>query len=212
MLFDLTVLESAVQEWQMNQDTSSNPQVDVSFAGMSDLLSIPDGNDAEHKAKLQQELTFLVTLCNPIDWSANGFAWPYYVGAAHEYGQYHYGFAYLREACEKAGLGDVLTIKDEDIDNILFDMVLTPEQNEAFAYDGTFYEGVTKWIDTTDTKIVFIYGDSDPWYSLRMHDTDNPNVKMFVNSKKPHNVRIADFDEATLQEMAGVVKDALFAE
>ena len=211
MLFDMVVLEAGTQEWQMNQEVSSNPQIDISFEGMRNLLAMPDTNDEEHQAKLQQELVFLFTLGSPTDWSVNGLAWPYYVGAAKEYGQYHYGFAYLREVCEKAGLGDVLTIKDADIDNIVFNMVLTPEQNEAFAYDGTFYEGVTQWVDTTGAKVVYIYGNSDPWYSMRMHDTDNPNVKIYTNNQKPHTVRITDFDEATMKEIVGFVNDALFA-
>ena len=71
------------------------------------------------------------------------------------------------------------------------------------------YQGVTKWIDTSEAKIMFIYGSSDPWYSLRMHDTDNPNVKMFVSDTKPHTVRIMDFDEATMQEMGTFVSEAI---
>ena len=88
-------------------------------------------------------------------------------------------------------------------------MVFTPEQQQAIAYDGAFYEGVTKWIDTTDAKIIFVYGNSDPWYSVRMHDTDNPNVKMYVSNTKPHGVRITDFDQATVQEFGTFAKAAL---
>ena len=56
---------------------------------------------------------------------------------------------------------------------------------------------------------MFIYDNSDPWYSLRMHDTDNPNVKMFVSDTKPHTVRMMDFDEATMQEMGTFVSEAV---
>ena len=209
LLFDLAVSELAVQEWQANQEESSNPQADLSFAGMKEILAMPEGTDDEKNAKLQAELTFLYFLASPSDWAANSIAWPYYVGAAKEYGQYHYDFSYLREACEAAGLGDVLTVKPEDEDGFLFKMVLTPEQQQAFAYDGAFYEGVTKWVDSTDAKVMFIYGDSDPWYSLRMHDTDNPNVKIFVNDVKPHSVRITDFDQATIQEIGAFASEAI---
>lgn len=208
-LFDLAVAELAVQEWQSNQETSSNPSVDVSFEGMKTVLAMPEGTDDEKNAKLEAELQFLLVLASPTDWAANHPAWPYYVGAATQYGQYRYDFSYLRRACEAAGLGDVLTVRPEDEESFLFKMVLTPEQQQAFAYDGAFYEGVTKWIDTSEAKIMFIYGNSDPWYSMRMHDTDNPNVKMFVNSTKPHTVRITDFDEATMQEMGAFVSEAI---
>ena len=208
-LFDLAVAELAVQEWQSNQETSSNPDMDVSFEGMKSVLAMPEGTDSEKSAKLEAELQFLLVLASPTDWAANHPAWPYYVGAASQYGQYHYDFSYLRRACEAAGLGDVLTVKPEDEENFVFKMVFTPEQQQAFAYDGAFYEGVTKWIDTSEAKIMFIYGNSDPWYSLRMHDTDNPNVKMFVSDTKPHTVRMMDFDEATMQEMGTFVSEAI---
>jgi len=42
-----------------------------------------------------------------------------------------------------------------------------------------------------------------------MHDTDNPNVKMFVSDTKPHTVRMMDFDEATMQEMGTFVSEAI---
>ena len=103
----------------------------------------------------------------------------------------------------------MLTVKPEDEENFVFKMVFTPEQLQAFAYDGAFYEGVTKWIDTSEAKVMFIYGSSDPWYSLRMHDTDNPNVKMFVSDTKPHTVRMMDFDEATMQEMGAFISEAI---
>ena len=208
-LFDLAVSELAVQEWQANQETSSNPNMDVSFEGMKEVLAMPEGTDDEKNAKLDAELQFLYFLASPSDWAANSIAWPYYVGAATQYGQYHYDFSYLRQACEAAGLGDVLTVRPEDEEGLLFKMVFTPEQQQAIAYDGTFYEGVTKWVDTTDAKIIFIYGNSDPWYSLRMHDTGNPNVKMYVSNTKPHSVRITDFDQATMQEIGTFASEAL---
>ena len=42
-----------------------------------------------------------------------------------------------------------------------------------------------------------------------MHDTDNPNVKMFVSNTKPHTVRITDFDEATMKEIGAFVSEAI---
>ncbi len=211
-LFDLAVAELAVQEWQSIQEESTNPQIDLSFAGMQDVLAMPEGTDDEKNAKLQAELQFLLVLASPTDWAVNHPAWPYYVGGASQYGQYHYDFSYLRQACEAAGLGDVLTVKPEDEENFVFKMVLTPEQQQAFSYDGAFYEGVTKWVDATDAKIIFIYGNSDPWYSMRIHDTDNPNVKMYVSDKKPHTVRISDFDQATMQEIVGFAGEAILGE
>ena len=44
---------------------------------------------------------------------------------------------------------------------------------------------------------------------MRMHDTDNPNVKMFVSDTKPHTVRMMDFEEATIQEMGTFVSEAI---
>lgn len=210
-LFDMAVLELAVQEWQYSQDESLMPEMDTGFSGMSDILAMPEGTDEEMQAKLQAELAFLCVVARPQDWSANFMAWPYYVGAATQYGQYHYDFSYLREACAAAGIPDAVSVAPEEEDDFLYRLVFTPEQHEAFVYDGGFYEGFCSLIDTTDAKLVFIYGSSDPWYSLRVKDTDNENVKVYVNDEKPHSVRIAHFDEETAQEISGVIAEALGA-
>ena len=211
LLYDMAVLELAVQEWQYSQDESLRPETDTGFSGMSEILGMPDGTDEERQAKLQAELMFLATVSSPLDWSSNFFAWPYYVGAARQYGQYHYDFSYLREACAAVGIPDALSVAPEDEDGFLFKLMFTPEQQEAFTYDGTFLEGFSSWVDTTDTKLLAIYGNSDPWYSLHFPDTNNENVQVYVNDKKPHSTRITDFDEQTSQEIAGIVNDTLYA-
>ncbi len=210
MLFDMAVLEMAVREWQFNQESSTHQYLDVSFGSMRQILEKPEGSDAEVKEKQQAEVMFLYALSSPGDWAPTFICWPCYVGAVTEYGHYHYDFSYLREACRKAGIGDVLTVRPEEEDGLLRKVVLTPEQRRAFTYDGTLREGIAKWIDATDTRMVFVYGNSDPWYALRMHDTDNPNVRLFVSGEKAHDVRIADFDEMTQREISGVVREALF--
>ena len=208
-LFDMVVLELALQEWQYSQDESTMPQADTGFSGMRAILDMPDDTDEERSAKIAAELQFLLLVASPQDWSSNTFWWPYYVGAATQYGQYHYDFSYLREACTAAGIPEAVTVTPEEEDGFLFELVFTPEQQKAFVYDNTFIEQFNSWIDTTPTKLVFIYGSSDPWYALHIHDTDNANVKVFVNDKKPHSATIGDFDEATSQEIARVISEAL---
>lgn len=40
--------------------------------------------------------------------------------------------------------------------------------------------------NTTDEHVFMIFGANDPGSSVRLPDTDNPNVKMYISPKEDH--------------------------
>ena len=76
------------------------------------------------------------------------------------------------------------------------DLAFTDEQKEAFVYDDTMNRNLKKWAETTDSHVIMIYGSSDPWYAVRVPDTDNPNIKIFVSQRTPHVTVITDERQA----------------
>lgn len=198
-LFDLNVLEFAVQCWQTGFDLNN----------LSSVLSMPETTEEELQSKMLAELNLLLKVQSPSNWSSDFFAWPYYVNTATTYGQYHYDFSYLRAALEQAGLGDRLTVTPENENDFLRNVVFTEEQKNAFVYDDSFYKALDASIDTTEAKHLMIFGGTDPWRSLRIHETDNENVRAFVNPTMPHSSNISNMPQDIQAEAISVIKEWL---
>ncbi|MDO4537504.1 MAG: S28 family serine protease [Coriobacteriales bacterium] len=208
-LFDVCVLELAAQEWQWGELGAQRYGVDLSFAELSRVLALPAGTEVEKQAKRDAEFQVLSYLGVPEEYALNNPNWPYWVNAIKEYGQYQYDFSYLRDACKAAGIPDAISIKAEEEKGLAARMVLSDKQQEKFTYDGAFYQGLGRWVSDTPSNLVFIYGSSDPWYSLRIPNSDNENIKRYACKEQSHNVMIADFDKSTAEEIHGLVNKAL---
>ena len=120
------------------------------------------------------------------DWSPDFFAGAYYVHTAKEIGRQHYDFSYLRKALADAGVPDTLSVTEEGEKTLLQDLVFTEEQKKAFVYNPSFREALDASIDTSPAKHLMLYGATDPWTSLRIHDTENENVKIFIHPTGSH--------------------------
>lgn len=205
VLFDISVLEFAAQIWQYDKWELLNQA-----GGIENVMAMPETTADEKANKLIAELTLLITGQGPEDWSVNGVAWPYYVNAATTYGQYHYSFSYLREAMEKAGVANTLSVTPEMEDGLLQSLVFNDAQRTAFTYDDTFVKALVNSVKTTTAKHLMIYGLSDPWYAVRIPDaTDNPNVKIFVNPNQPHSAGIANMPEDMQADIIKVLREWL---
>lgn len=198
-LFDLNVLEFATQFWQKGLD----------FSNLSSVLSMPETTEEELQSKMLAELNLLLNVQSPSDWSTNSFAWPYYVNTATTYGQFHYDFSYLRAALEQAGLGDRLTVTPEMENDLIRNIVFTEEQKNVFVYDDSFYKALDASIDTTEAKHLMIFGGNDPWRSVRIHETDNENVRAFINPTMLHNACISNMPAEIQTEVLSLLKEWL---
>lgn len=199
-IYDLNVLEFAVQVWQYQA---------VSFDDLRAVLDMPEETPEEQQMKMQVEFGMMMQVQTPMDWSVEFVAWPYYVNAATTYGQYHYDFSYLREALEAAGMADALSVTEEMEDGLLWNLVFSEEQRSAFAWDGSFEEALSSYLDTTKARVLMVFGATDPWISLRIPRTDNPNVVEFIHPTAPHSAAIATLPEEMQAEAIAVLQNWL---
>ena len=195
-IYDLNVLEFAVQFWQYGR---------ISFDALRGILDMPASTPEEIQAKAEAEFSMLLQVQTPVDWSSDFVFWPYYVNAATTYGQYHYDFSYLRRALAVAGLEDTLSVTEDMEDGLLWKLVFTDAQRDAFVYDGSLAASLAAFEDTTSAKILMVFGASDPWISLRLPETDNPNVAVFVHPTAAHGANISTMPEEMKKEAAGIL-------
>ena len=202
-IYDVNVLEFAVQFWQYQR---------ISIDDLKRAVEMPETTAEEIQRKIQTEIQLLLSIQTPADWAVNVPVWPYYVNTATTYGQYYFDFSWLRNALEEAGIGETLSVTEEMEKDILWDIVFTPEQKTAFAFDGTFTEALASSVDTTTAKHLMIFGASDPWSSLRVPETDNPNVRVFVHPTAPHSAMISTMPEEMKNEAVRTLIDWLTEE
>ncbi len=65
------------------------------------------------------------------------------------------------------------------------------------------------WIKTTDEKIIMIYGNSDPWYAVRINDVARDNVHIFVHPSNNHMSAITLFPEAQRNQILNLLVEYL---
>ena len=199
-IYDLNVLEFAVQFWQYRM---------IDIDEVQAILDLPDSTPEETQAKAQAAFSLLMRVQAPVDWSSNFFAWPYYVNAATTYGQYHYDFSYLRKALAASGLEDTLSVTEEMETGLLWDLVFTEAQRTAFVYDGSFAASLTASVHTTNARLLMVFGAADPWFSLRIPETNNPNVAVFVHPTAAHGANISTMPEEMRNEAVGLLMEWL---
>ena len=103
----------------------------------------------------------------------------YWVQVQKENGAYGIMLKYFREAARKEGL--TIKFKEEDEPGYYSRTEIKPNLLATLSYDSTLSDNIRRWSHTTESKVIMIYGNSDPWYFVRMEDvTDNPNVRVFV--------------------------------
>ena len=206
-VYDLTVLEFAVQVWQY--------RIKQDFSTLKAVLEMPEDTDELKQQKCVTMLQVLLGIQNPQDWSYNYAAWPYYVNTAMYYGQYLYDFSWLRKALEEAGIADTLSITPEMEKDIPWSIVFTPEQREAFVYDGTFRKELLEDMKTSKAKHLMIFGACDPWLSQALPEeaTDgNEHIRRYINPDYPHDSTISNMPEDMKNEIISLLKDWLIPE
>ena len=199
-IYDLNVLEFAVQFWQTQG---------VSFDDLRSILEMPETTPEEQQAKMQAEFGMMLQVQAPMDWSIDMMAWPYYVNAATTYGQYHYDFSYLRKALKVAGVADTLSVTEEMEDGLFWSIVFSEEQKAAFAWDDSLETALSSYLDTTSAKVLMVFGATDPWIALRIPKTDNPNVVEFVHPTAPHSAMLSTLPEDMIGEASAVLQNWL---
>ncbi len=204
-LYDLTVLEFAVQVWQYKPKQN--------FDDLKAIIDMPEDTEESITQKLDSLLLTFLNTQNPQDFSYNYAAWPYFVNTAIYYGQYLYDFSYLRQALEAAGVENTLSVSPEQDKDIPWSIVFTPEQREAFVYDsGVFHDELLDDMKTTEAKHLMIFGGTDPWRSQAVPEevTDgNENIRRYINPDYPHDGTISNMPDEMKNEVIELLGDWL---
>lgn len=116
-----------------------------------------------------------------------------------ELGNYRMDFSYLRDAVAQAQASGsnakIVTTPEMEtgIDLMSFSQA---EQLWFNNYNNAVHDNLINWINTTDEQVIMIYGNSDPWYSVRIPDVERDNVHIFVHPYNNHYSAIENFPEA----------------
>lgn len=188
--FETAVADFARGTWQYDQN----------FASVDAVLKMPHDTSTDEKAYLEAMLTLLVDDTERD--SADVYSiFPYMYQAHTENGNYAVVLKYLREAVEREGLS--LTMTEADEADAYARMAFTDEQLRLWKFDPTLRNEMINWSHTTQSNVIMIYGNSDPWYFVRLPDVDdNPNVHIFTMSAS---------HQAFIEDMPAQQKDAVLA-
>ncbi|MBR6901540.1 MAG: hypothetical protein IKN30_05715 [Synergistaceae bacterium] len=66
-----------------------------------------------------------------------------------------------------------------------------------------------EWTQTNTSNVIMIYGDSDPWYFMRLPETDNQNIHVFISSEDSHGVSIENMEEELSTEIKALLSEWL---
>lgn len=139
----------------------------------------------------------LVQIAGPgyfVSWSPTS---PFFIQAAKELGYYGYDTKPFKKW---------LTIKSSK--NYLAKLFLP--QDQEFRFDITLYDKISSFLKTTDAKMLFIYGQYDPWSAVKVEDPGTDNIKIFIDPEGSHRARIGTFPEETQAEIKAILSGWLY--
>ncbi len=200
VIYDVCAQEFGTQYWQYQS---------MPFENVQQVLDMPETTPEELQSKLDEALRLMIQIQSPSDYSANIWAWPYYVNAATTYGQFRYDFSAIRRALEEAGVKDALSVTKEMEEGLMWNIVFTEEQKAAFVYDGSYRQAMLEALKTTDAKYLMIFGTTDPWTSVGITECDNPNVKIYIHPTLPHNASVSAMPDKMRTEVMAVLQEWL---
>ncbi len=65
---------------------------------------------------------------------------------------------------------------------------------------------VNHWLQTDADKMLFIYGEYDPWSATSVVLNGNKKCKKYINPKGSHRTRIKSFPDSTKNEIIETLK------
>lgn len=138
-------------------------------------------------------LAHLVKVANP-DYFVNlSPTQPFFVQAAKELGYYGY---------DTKPFGKLLKIKKAK--GYLKDLFLPEFYRPVFRK--TMYKTLLRFTQTAPNKLMFIYGEWDPWSAVAVPNPGRENVKYYVEPRGSHRAKIATLPRAQREEAEATLR------
>ena len=201
--FEVAIVDLVFGEWQYDQNFASFDEV-MKITPRSDDLSTPD---VKENQKFLDALLTLIHVKNDPFIVDRELSFPYTVHAATENGNYGMRLQPLRDELAKIGFSMDFTAETEK--NYLALSELTQEQLDKFKFNPSTRNKMLEWTQTNKSNVIMIYGDSDPWYFMRLPETDNQNIHIFISSAEAHGVSINNMEEELSTEIKALLSEWL---
>ena len=144
---------------------------------------------------------YFIGICEPDYFSTSTIFNSFNIQAARELGYYAYDLKPFLKYTEM-----------KDAKDYMHRVMLAPEHSNV-KFDKTLYNYTRKFLEQNDPKMIYIYGDIDPWGACGVNtwlDTSKKkNLKVYVCPRGSHSTRINTFEEKTRDEIIGLLKSWL---
>lgn len=122
---------------------------------------------------------------------------PFNIQAARELGYYGYDIKPFRKW---------LSIDSSDG---YFSRIMLPE-GININFDPTLYNKISSFLETNDPKMIFIYGEVDPWSATRIPDLKGKkNLQIYIQPRGSHSTRIETMPEKMKAKIIGQINQWL---
>lgn len=152
--------------------------------------SIPDASATDDEL-----FNHLMAISGPSYFQVDSPTLSFFVQAARELGYYGYDLTPFQPYLS------IKTSKD------YLRRLMIPEELQKMKFDKTLSKKIVKFLKKNDPKMIFIYGQNDPWTAAGVTWLKNKkNIHVYVELGGDHRARIGTMSEDKQQEVIGLIK------
>ncbi len=132
----------------------------------------------------------LLTVSGPDYFSEQQSIASFFVQAARELGYYPYDTKPFRKYLTIPSAGGYL------------EQLMLPEGVAPVTFSDQLYQKIMNFLENNDSKMIFIYGEYDPWSATRVPDLKGKkNLQIYIEPKGSHRARIRTMPDATQKKI-----------
>lgn len=144
----------------------------------------------------EEILAHLLSISEPSYFTSDSGEASFFVQAARELGYYSYDIRPFKK---------YLSIKSSK--GYLHRLML-PEELRDMPFDKTFSKKITKFLKENDPKMIFIYGENDPWTAAGVTWLKGKkNIHVFIQPGGSHRARINTLPDAEKEQVIALIKE-----
>lgn len=157
----------------------------------SDISKIPTDS-----ASIDQIFKYWMSISSPDYFVKESLYTPFFVQAHKELGYYGYDTKPFKPLLKiKSAEGYLTTL-------------FIPKEAEA-KFDRSLYKKLRGFVKSTPNKMLFIYGEYDPWSAVRVNEPKSGNVVVVIDPKGSHRARISTLPKELKKEVVETIEQWL---